>query len=72
MLQGQKKKDLRSPEWRPLTVPEEDASKEAEEKETDTDMKTPRWNRGPSAKTIVYTQSVKKNLELLMVSSYTQ
>ncbi|OAE30030.1 hypothetical protein AXG93_3893s1400 [Marchantia polymorpha subsp. ruderalis] len=57
MLQGQKKKDLRSPEWRPLTVPEEDASKEAEEKETDTDMKTPRWNRGPSAKTIVYTQS---------------
>ncbi|OAE25299.1 hypothetical protein AXG93_4620s1130 [Marchantia polymorpha subsp. ruderalis] len=54
------------------SIPEEDASKEAKEKEADTEVETPKRNPEPLAKTIVYIQSEKKSLEKLAVLSDTE
>lgn len=69
MLQGQKKKNLRSSEWKASAVPEKDAPKEAEEKEAYTEVEILRQNLRPLAKTVVYIPSRKKSLEVLSVSS---
>lgn len=68
MLQGQKKKNLRSSEWKASVVPEKDAPKEAEEKKADNEVETLRQNLRPLTNTVVYTPSRKKKLEVLSVS----
>ncbi|OAE30250.1 hypothetical protein AXG93_2956s1000 [Marchantia polymorpha subsp. ruderalis] len=70
MLQGQKKKNLRSSEWKASVVPEKDAPKEAEEKKADNEVETLRQNLRPLTNTVVYTPSRKKKLEVVPILRY--